>query len=118
MEPHAADECHWDIPCPMHPEHVPSQEDEPEYEEEEDEVPRPLKRQNAGMSPLLTQDRLMASLRCSEQWENPEDEAVMAQPDLGEYFGQWEMPPSSEIALCRTYANYLASKLKAVRKTK
>ncbi len=113
MEPHAADECHWDIPCPMHPEHVPSQDEEPEYEEE-DEVPRPLKRQNAGKS-LLS----MGSLLCSEQWEEPEDEAAMAQPDLGEYFGQWEMPPSSEIALCRTYANYLSSKLKAaVRKTK
>ncbi len=85
---------------------IPS-EDEDQYEE--DEVPRPLKRQNAGKG-LLS---LQSSVRCQEKYEEEEDQAVLGQPDLGDYFGRWEMPPSSEIALCRTYANYLASKLKA-----
>ncbi len=90
--------------------HAPIDDDEDEEQDEEfdeDEPPRSLKRHNAGMD-----------LRCSEAWEQEEDRDAMAQPDLGEYFGQWEMPASSEIALCRTYANYLASKMKAASKTK
>ncbi len=56
---------------------------------------------------------LMKALECEEEYE---EEDVLGQPDLGDYFGQWDMPPASEIALCRTYANYLAQKTKVVKK--
>ncbi len=85
-------------------------DDEAEEEEfvDEEEVPRPLKRSAAGKG--------IMDLRCEEDYEEELDVDVMGQPDLGDYFGQWAIPPSSEIALCRTYANYLASKIKAARK--
>ncbi len=59
---------------------------------------------------------LLKALECEEEYEEEEDMDVLGQPDLGDYFGQWDMPPSSEIALCRTYANYLAQKTKIVKK--
>ncbi len=95
--------------------HAPIDDIEEEEEEEEEfgdeQTPRSLKRQHAGMD-----------LRCSEAWMEPQQEEedldVLGQPDLGEYFGQWQIPPTAEIALCRTYANYLASKMKAARVNK
>ncbi len=39
-----------------------------------------------------------------------DDEAVLGEPDLAEYFAQWELSDAGCIAICRTYANYLAAK--------
>lgn len=36
------------------------------------------------------------------------------QPDLGWYLGHWEMSPKSQIAICRTFANYLSAQLPKV----
>lgn len=33
------------------------------------------------------------------------------QPDLGWYFANWDISPKGQIALCRTFANYLSAKL-------
>ena len=45
-----------------------------------------------------------------------EDEAVLESPDLAQYFDQFEnMPDESRIAICRTYANYLAAKLRRLK---
>lgn len=33
------------------------------------------------------------------------------QPDLGWYFSNWDISPKGQIALCRTFANYLSAKL-------
>lgn len=33
------------------------------------------------------------------------------QPDLGWYLGHWDMSPKAQIAICRTFANYLSAKL-------
>lgn len=31
------------------------------------------------------------------------------QPDLDEYFSQWDMPPKDIVAMCRAYASYIAA---------
>lgn len=31
-------------------------------------------------------------------------------PDIDEYLAQWDLPDSTKIGLCRTYANYLAQR--------
>lgn len=33
------------------------------------------------------------------------------QPDLGWYLAHWDMSPKAQIAICRTFANYLSAKL-------
>lgn len=35
--------------------------------------------------------------------------AVMASPDLAEYLGQFDLTDFAKIAMCRTYASYLAA---------
>ncbi|AIF71516.1 hypothetical protein [McMurdo Ice Shelf pond-associated circular DNA virus-6] len=44
------------------------------------------------------------SLMCHEVW---------AQPDLAEYFANFEISEFTQISLCRTYANYLAQVMRA-----
>ncbi len=39
-----------------------------------------------------------------------EEEDTLEQPDLHEYFSQWEIPDKQVILLCRSYASYLAAK--------
>lgn len=41
-------------------------------------------------------------LRCEEEYENDQT------PDLASYFATFNLPNFSVIAICRTYANYLA----------
>lgn len=31
------------------------------------------------------------------------------QPDLGDYFSQWDIPPKDIILMCRAYASYLSA---------
>lgn len=67
--------------------------------------PRPLKRSNAfcgelpGKSPWASRD---AEYQL-------QDAVVDDVPDLGEYFANFGLPNESQIAMCRTYANYLAA---------
>ncbi|AXH76230.1 MAG: hypothetical protein [Cressdnaviricota sp.] len=41
---------------------------------------------------------------------NQEDEDILEQPDLAEYFAQWEISEKDQILMCRAYASYLAVK--------
>jgi len=41
---------------------------------------------------------------------NQEDDDCLDQPDLGEYFGQWDISEKDQILMCRAYASYLAVK--------
>lgn len=41
---------------------------------------------------------------------NQEDEDVLDQPDLAEYFQEWEIPDKDVILMCRAYASYLSAK--------
>jgi len=41
--------------------------------------------------------------------DSDEDDHLQETPDLGVYFSQFELSAPQCIALCRTYANYLAS---------
>ncbi len=50
------------------------------------------------------------SQKTPANWLEEEDEAVLGEPDLAEYFAQWELNDPAVIAICRTYANYLAAK--------
>ncbi len=44
------------------------------------------------------------------------DEDVLGEPDLADYFTQWEnLSDASVIAICRTYANYLAAKTRPMK---
>jgi hypothetical protein len=42
------------------------------------------------------------------QYFHEEPEEIAYGPDLKEYFAQWSLSSRAQIALCRTYANYLA----------
>lgn len=49
-------------------------------------------------------------------WGSSDEAAAMASPDLAEYLGQFDLSDFSKIAMCRTYASYLAAlNRKAVR---
>lgn len=45
------------------------------------------------------------SMKCDEHYD-----AFYEEPDLRSYFSQFSMTEASQIALCRTWANYLAQK--------
>lgn len=65
---------------------------------DEEPVPRELKRTNAHLYDM-------------EALEDPMDEEEGDsddQPDLGEYFAQWDITPKEQILMCRSYASYLS----------
>lgn len=45
------------------------------------------------------------------------DNSVEEGPDLGEYFAEFDLTEQQQIAMCRTYANYLAQRCRARAKT-
>lgn len=45
------------------------------------------------------------ALMCDEEYDQD--------PDLGIYFGTFNLSPEQQIAMCRTYANYLTQKLRS-----
>lgn len=51
------------------------------------------------------------SLRCEEKYED-------FRPDLAVYFAEFGLTEQQQIAMCRTYANYLAQKVRAAMKEK
>jgi len=95
-------------------------------EELSDEPPRALKRQvgfKAPMSSLLIQEEgdeeimahdrktcaeFLASLICDEKYTAPR-----AVPNLAEYFTGFQLDLAQQVAICRTYANYLTQQLRA-----
>jgi len=54
------------------------------------------------------------SLQCDEKY----DQAVLAGPDLNDYFSHFDLTEFQVIAMCRTYANYLAQKARTTAKPK
>lgn len=42
-----------------------------------------------------------------------DDDADMDQPDLPDYFSQWDIPVEDVISMCRSYANYLTTQARA-----
>lgn len=45
------------------------------------------------------------------------EEELEEGPDLGEYFAEFDLTEQQQIAMCRTYANYLAQRCRARAKT-
>lgn len=72
---------------------------------EDDEDVAPLHRSGAfaGKAPWSLAD-------LADEAEGSEDE-----PDLASYFSKFGLDPSSQIAMCRTYANYLAALVRPKR---
>lgn len=52
------------------------------------------------------QENLNKVLQCDENYED-------IVPDLGVYFSKFDLSEQQQIAMCRTYANYLTQKLRA-----
>lgn len=44
--------------------------------------------------------------------EEPDDD----QPDLHEYFSNWDMAPKDIVLMCRSYASYVATQQKSLKK--
>lgn len=79
----------------------PHQGSDPEEDVEEDE--------DVGR-PALTMTRGRAFSQAIAQKE-PWAPVAYEEPDLAEYFGQFEgLTEASQVAICRTFANYLAAK--------
>jgi len=55
---------------------------------------------------VLYKSDFKRALRCDEQY-------VEAGPDLNEYFAKFDLTEFQVIAMCRTYANYLAQKARS-----
>jgi len=75
-----------------------SDEDEDEMEEEEQPDEEILEHNKEYKAEYAKR------LRCDEEYEGLESHT----PDLASYFQQFGLPNFSAIAICRTYANYLA----------
>ncbi len=63
--------------------------------------------------PALMRGDAVAGKRPRVCWEHPEEEEVdeeaLLGPDLADYFATFGLAHESQIAMCRTYANYLAA---------
>lgn len=59
--------------------------------------------------PPLLRAAAVAGKRPRTLFFEDEDEVLEETVDLGVYFAQFNLPHASQIALCRTYANYLAA---------
>jgi len=85
--------CNYDIDAP-------GDEDDDLLEEEEE-----------GDEEIITRGRgfkrdLDRSLRCEEEYDD-------GNPDLAAYFEQYNLTEQQQIAMCRTYANYLSQKVRS-----
>jgi len=74
-------------------------------DEDEEEAPE----QDDGDEEILAHEKVYKEdyakrLRCDEDY----GEDVLGVPDLASYFANFSLPNFSVIAICRTYANYLA----------
>lgn len=98
-------------------------EGDPEFEQEEDEVPRVLRRANAlvggkrpsSMNAYAPRSESESEGNDSGSGEGDEPEGDRGDIDLALYFARFQLPPTSQIALCRTYANYLAALARPTR---
>ncbi|AXH75937.1 MAG: hypothetical protein [Cressdnaviricota sp.] len=92
-----------------------SDEDDDDVEDEEDEDKEIIEHNNERKRTFVE------ALKCKEDYEE-----FFNEPDLAEYFSKFEMSNFQIIAMCRTYANYLAQKersklpatLQAIKKMK
>jgi len=85
-------------------------EDEEEAPEQDDEDrcdPEIMEHNNA------YKEDYAKRLRCDEDY----GEDVLGVPDLASYFANFSLPNFSIIAICRTYANYLAQQERSKRPT-
>jgi len=86
-------------------------------EEEEDEEEFPADEEIIQTEKAYKED-YAKRLRCDEEY----DEELSPHPDLASYFAKFDLPNFSVIAICRTYANYLAqqerSKMPSLLKVK
>lgn len=57
------------------------------------------------------QNKFKRSLMCDEEYVHE-----VPGPDLMDYFGRFDISEQQEIAICRTYANYLAQKVRSRNK--
>lgn len=87
---------------------------EEEVDENDNHVtPNKLKRQNAMMmipetpEPSVAHKKPRSLYYAEEELDSSEDN-----PDLAEYFATYNLKQTSIIAMCRTYANYLAASKK------
>jgi len=76
-------------------------------DEEEDQ----LDEMDEGDEEILTRSRnykreFDSSLRCEEEYAD-------FNPDLAVYFAQYDLTEQQQIAMCRTYANYLSQKVRS-----
>jgi len=71
--------------------------------DEEEVVPRPLRRSDAGKGPyMMSQKRALFE-------EESSDEEVGEAPDLPGYFEQFGTSVADQIKICRAFASFLAS---------
>lgn len=78
-------------------------------DEDEDEEEGPEQDEDEGDEEILAHDKVYKEdyakrLRCDEDY----GDVVPDVPDLASYFANFSLPNFSVIAICRTYANYLA----------
>lgn len=87
-----------------------------EDEVEQDDVPNVLKRSAAFKAPYNPYEDLGEFEGDEDDMDEEDDIAEGEEPDLRAFFSMFPwIEEHSQIALCRTYANYLANKIK-VRK--
>lgn len=79
-------------------------EEEEDEEDEEEDAGRSLQRSQAFIE---TQKGFKRPFFLEAEEE--EEELCDGTPDLAEYFAKFGLPNESQIAMCRTYANYLAA---------
>lgn len=99
--------------------HQPSSDEEERAQTPPMDPEEPFSREP---SPKLTHKRVAAkSLKSLKKPRTRDDWAERDQPDLADYFQDFDTPDAKRIVICRTYASYLSAlqpkKRKVVKKT-
>ena len=87
----------WTTPAGKRPVSLAQELEDEVEEEEEDEL---------AAAGHLYAAKFRESLKCEEDYES-------FHPDLTAYFAQFDISDQQQIAMCRTYANYLAQRLRS-----
>lgn len=68
---------------------------------------------NGQKRPAATRSAFIDDEAADDMDVEDEEAADMDQPDLPDYFSQWDIPVEDVISMCRSYANYLTKQERA-----
>jgi len=84
---------------------------QPEWDEEQEQEPVYASKRPLSASQFIDRE-------AGEDEEEDSGEDSDGQPDLDDYFSQWDISAKEQILMCRAYASYLSAKRAPFKKQK